>query len=385
MKLTKFAILSISALSILMNAVVVPILSSISAAFPLASPALIKLSLSLPALMSIFFSLFTGLLSRFIHKKILLAFGLILFSVGGIGAGFAGNIFNFLAFRALLGAGSGTIAPLASDFVALFYSGEERTRMIGYSNSSANMTGVIFPLLAASMATFNWRFAFSVYGLALIVLVLTMLFIPAKCIPLAANSAQKSGMSLSAAALTPVAAIFLLVLFFYSIPNNLSVFVEKEGIGSPSIAALAISVSTLASTVLNIFFARIYNKLKDWILPVGFFLCGLGIFTIAGIASIYTLILGEILIGICHGILFPYFPLKVIENTAPENTTVALALLSSAFSIGMFFSQFFYTAMNSLLNTTLIREEFMLAAILFGIVALISAIKRPKLKRFRYW
>jgi len=78
------------------------------------------------------------------------------------------------------------------------------------------------------------------------------------------------------AAMGPAFWIFFLVLLFYTIPSNLSVFVKTEGIGSPSVAALVISISTLASTILNLVFAPIYARIKDWILPVGFFFCALG-------------------------------------------------------------------------------------------------------------
>ena len=178
MRQTKAAILSISTLTILMNAAIVPLLSSITSAFPDASSTLIKMSLSLPALTSIVFSLLTGLLARFIPKKYLLAGGLVLYSLGGIGAGFAASIEGFLVLRALLGAGSGVIAPLASDFVADFYDGGQRAKMIGYSNSAANITGIFMPILAASLAVINWRYAFGVYALGLVVLILTWYSIP---------------------------------------------------------------------------------------------------------------------------------------------------------------------------------------------------------------
>ena len=380
MKLTKAAILSISTLTILMNAAIVPLLSSISTAFPDASPTLIKMSLSLPALMSIFFSLLTGLLARFIPKKLLLAGGLLLYSLGGIGAGFTTSIRGFLALRALLGAGSGVIAPLASDFVADFYDGNQRAKMIGFANSSANITGIFMPLLAASLAAINWRFAFGVYALGLIVLAFTWVSIPL-IKPIIGQTTEKRPIFVfSPAAIGPAFSIFFLVLLFYTIPSNLSVFVKTEGIGSPSIAALVISISTLASTLLNLVFAPIYARLKDWILPVGFFFCALGFLAITGISSLAALIIGEILIGIALGLLFPYFPLKIIEKTPPEETTGALAVLSSAFSIGMFLSPIFFFNASSLLKITQIRGEFMLAAVLFGIGTLVTAFAHLKKK-----
>ncbi len=379
MKLTKAAIISISTLMILMNAAIVPLLSSINSAFPDASSTLIKMSLSLPALTSIIFSLLTGLLARYIPKKFLLAGGLALYSLGGIGAGFTTSIEGFLVLRALLGAGSGVIAPLASDFVADFYDGGQRAKMIGYANSAANITGIFMPILAASLAIINWRFAFGVYALGLVVLALTWFSIPLVK-PVSGTAGQQRPIFVfTPAALGPAFSIFFLVLLFYTIPSNLSVYVNTEGIGSPSTAALVISISTFASTVLNLVFAPVYARVKDWILPIGFFFCALGFLAITGIASLAALIIGEILIGVALGLLFPYFPLKIIEKTSPEETTGALAVLSSAFSIGMFLSPIFFFGAATLLKTDQIRSEFLLAAILFGIGMLVTAA--PLLKK----
>ena len=379
MKLTKAAILSISTLTILMNAAIVPLLSSITTAFPDASSTLIKMSLSLPALTSIIFSLLTGLLARHIPKKFLLVGGLVLYSLGGIGAGFTASIEGFLILRALLGAGSGIIAPLASDFVADFYDGGQRAKMIGFSNSAANITGIFMPILAASLAVINWRYAFGVYALGLVVLALTWFSIPLIKPASGTTGPRRPIFVFTPATLGPAFSIFFLVLLFYTIPSNLSVFVKAEGIGSPSTAALVISISTFASTLLNLIFAPIYARVKDWILPIGFFFCALGFLAITGIASLASLIIGEILIGVALGLLFPYFPLKIIEKTSPEETTGALAVLSSAFSVGMFLSPIFFFGATTLLKTDQIRSEFLLAAILFGIGMLVTAA--PLLKK----
>ncbi len=374
MKLTKAAILSISTLTILMNAAIVPLLSSISSAFPLASPTLIKMSLSLPALMGIPFSLLTGLLARFIPKKILLAGGLMLYSLGGMGTGLTRSIQGFLAMRALLGAGAGVVAPLASDFIADFYEGDQRAKMFGYANSSANITGIFMPLVAASLAVINWRYAFAVYGLGLMVLALTWFSIPLINPTSSAPSEKRPLFILTPAVLGPAFSMFFLLLLFFSVPSNLSVYIKTENLGTPSIAALLISVSTLTSTIFNLLFARIYARIKDWILPLGFFLCASGFAAITGITGLTALIIGQMLIGTALGLLFPYFPLIITERTPPEDTTGALAVLSSAFSLGVFLSPIFFFGAASILGINQIRGEFILAAILFGAASLIIAL-----------
>ncbi len=57
MRHLKFAILSLALLTILMNSAIIPVISHLNAAFPETNPEIIKLTLSLPALTNIIFSL----------------------------------------------------------------------------------------------------------------------------------------------------------------------------------------------------------------------------------------------------------------------------------------------------------------------------------------
>jgi MFS family permease len=375
MKLTKTAILSISTLNIVMNAAIVPLLSHVSSAFPNASPTLIKMSLSLPALIGIFSSLLTGLLARTINKKTLLAAGLLIYSIGGLGAGFAASIQGFLSFRALLGFGAGICMPLSTAFVVDFYEGEERARTIGYANSAANLAAIFLPLLAARLALVNWRYAFFVYAIGLAILVLTSLVIPKRAFPINA----KAQVRLNLAAFSPVIGIvglnFAVILFFYTLPSNLSMHIQTEGIGSPSSAALAVAISTLSTTLVSLKFASLLKLLKKWILPLGLGLLAFGFYAITALGGFFPVVLGQILIGASFGMLFSYFPYRVAQLSPPDLTTGSLSLLSGASNLGMFLSPIFFLGASSLLNFDTIKAEFTLAAILFAIFTLLSSFR----------
>ena len=90
-----------------------------------------------------------------------------------MGTVLATSMAGMLAFSALLGVGAGICPPLATAFFADFYRGEERKETIGYSFFAANLAAMILPVIGARFAEINWRYAFSVYGIALVVLVFT--------------------------------------------------------------------------------------------------------------------------------------------------------------------------------------------------------------------
>ena len=160
MDLKKAAILSISLLIVIANAAVSPLLGLISVSFPEASTTLVKQVVSLPSLMMIFFSIISGQFVHIFSKKPVLALGLSIYTVGGIGAYWTSTIFGLLIFRALLGAGTGLILPLATSLITDFYSGEERAKMVGYSTSISYIGAAISPIITGWFVNTNWRDAF---------------------------------------------------------------------------------------------------------------------------------------------------------------------------------------------------------------------------------
>ncbi len=221
----KAAILSLSLLTIMAAAAVSPALAKISQAFPDVSKTVIKLTLTLPALLIIPFSLFSGwLVSRWTPRKVLIT-GLVVFCVGGLGGAFAMTMKQLLFFRALLGVGVGLIMPLSTSLIADFFEGDARTKMMGLSGSVSHLGGVIFLSLAGWLACFSWRHAFSVYGLAILSLILVLFFLP----EWERKSAKKEGAFKVAGGVWYCALLgALMMIAFYAVPTNLALFIENE-------------------------------------------------------------------------------------------------------------------------------------------------------------
>lgn len=326
--------------------------------------------LSLPAFNSIIFSLLAGFAARWIPKKWLLAVGLLGYSIFGIFTGNAGSMGGLLILRALFGASTGIISPLASDLIADFFQGAERTAMIGYSNSTANIAGIIFPLLASQLAMIHWRYAFFTYSIGLLVLVLVIVFIPA--LPRSTHKRVPGNrIRLPWAASRQAVVMLLFMILFYALPSNLSLYVETEKIGAPSAAALAVSASTFIATLFSFWFSRLYLRFRDWLLPFSLSVLGLSFVTLGILPDLTVLLVSELAAGIALGLIFPYLTTKVMEHSPAESTTTGLALLSSMMGLGMFISPFFFSILNSLLNVSLIRTQFWLTAQLLGFGALL--------------
>lgn len=221
----KAAILSLSLLTIMAAAAVSPALAKISQAFPDVSKTMIKLTLTLPALLIIPFSLLSGwLVAKWTPRKVLIT-GLIIFCIGGIGGGLARSIVQLLCFRALLGVGVGLIMPLSTSLIADFFQGEARTKMMGLSGSINHLGGVVFLSVAGWLACMSWRYAFAVYGLAILSLVLVLKWLPEWQ---KKTGAGQGGFKVSGGVWGCAALGTLMMIAFYAVPTNLAMFIEAE-------------------------------------------------------------------------------------------------------------------------------------------------------------
>ena len=378
---TKFAILSISILTILLNGAIGQLFSILSDQLPGATPEALKLTLSISSIFCVISSLLTGYLDRYLPKKTLLAAGLILFAAGGLGGGLVNTMNGLLVTRAVIGIGAGICLPLATAFIADFYEGEEVKETIGYSLFAASFSNMVFPLIGTWLAELNWRLGFLIYGISLPILVLTMLWIPNVPKAQTSTSQRKQLFYFSAPVMWASFLYFFSMVFFVSLPNNVSVFIKQESLGRPSIAAWINALSVLVSMFFSLKFAAIYRRIEMWTLPIGLFSLGLGFVLISVFPQLWAVTLGHVFILGFLGLLHPLFPFMATRDTPQESSTSALAMVSSGFRMGTFVSPFFFMAANPLAGITTIRGEFMLSGLIFGAAALIAVIVFARKKR----
>lgn len=224
-QLMKLSILSISLLTIMASAAISPALAKIRQAFPGTDVTLIKLVLTLPSLLIIPFSLLSGWLAQRVKKKNILLIGLLIYLLAGAGGGLAGSITQLLIVRGLFGVGVGLIIPLSTSLIADFFEREERTKMMGYSGSVSHIGGVVFLLISGWLACFSWRYAFGVYGLALVTALMIIFWLPEPVYKRAPGlTKSKLPVGVYVCALLGV----LMMVAFYAAPTNLAMFIENE-------------------------------------------------------------------------------------------------------------------------------------------------------------
>lgn len=177
-KLLKAAILSLSMLTIISGAAVSPALGGINAAFPDADSILIQMILTVPAIFIITVGLFFNQLARRISTKRLVEIGLVLYIIGGCGAGFSNSIYLMLVMRAVMGIGVGILMPLSTSLLVRYFSSSGNNSIMGLSFAVNNIGAVISLMLTGLLASIDWRLSFMIYAIGVLSVILISVYMP---------------------------------------------------------------------------------------------------------------------------------------------------------------------------------------------------------------
>ena len=371
----KLTILSVSFLMIMASSIMSPILADLGEHFRDVDDVYIKMIMTLPALFIIPMTLVTGRLIIHFHKKHLLYIGLTLYVVGGTLGAFANTIVQLLFLRSLLGIGLGILLPLSTTLIADFFTGKERSQMMGYSTAFKNLGAIIATVISGLLVLYSWRYPFLIYLTGLITLVLVICFLPQQEIPEKTNYKPKINKNVWILGWSH----FIVIQAFFAVPTNISSYVKELGIGTGFTSGLLISLVTIGSFVIASFFHPVKTFLKGHIVVFGLSLLSVGML-IAGLNSTLLMIgFGLVLVGLGLGLLAPNIYLQASIDSDPLDVTLSLAIVSSFSYLGQFASPIIITTIESILQVSTPSSPFLIAGTI-GIVAIGLVLLNMKIK-----
>ena len=327
-----YTILSISLLTVMAGAAIAPALGVISEHFSGQSPLLIQLIVSLPALFIILTNLAFPILCRVMKTRTLALAGLLLYVLSGAGAFFVDDIWLLLVFRALMGVSVGMIMPLSTGLLAYYFPPEEQAGLMGLSAAMNQMGGVVATFLAGMLAGISWNYAFLVYLLGLIAIILVAVFLPNE------RLSGRGGVSLSLLRRfqPSVVGMFLVMILFFVYPTNFALT------ASGTLSEMGVTLTMVGLDVVAFLVGLVFgNMMKHfaaqmkYIAPLGF---AAGYLCLATGSGLVWLLLGSAFIGIANGIGVPYLNTIGSVKAGKEAATTVMPLLSAALYLGQFLS-----------------------------------------------
>jgi len=309
---------------------------------------------------------------RFGARMVLLAC-LVVFGLAGIGGLLIENMNLLLASRFVVGVMAAGQATAATAIVGDRFTGERRASVMGIQIALATVLGVGMTLAGGALArTGDWRAPFSVYGLAFAVALLAALVVEKT--PVQQRATVRGG----ARELLPLIPIFatiaitMMVSFINS--NQIPLVLTSMGASNPSVLAMVLAGSTLATTVG----ALVYSRLRRLLGPsrtsaLGGVLQAAAVFSLAITQSVAPTMVSAVLLGFGSGILYPSFTHMILDRAPEAIRGRAIGLLFTAQFIGPFLS----TALVFRAMTQFGRQDtFFVIAAVVGIGWLLSAVRR---------
>lgn len=164
------ALLMAATLTVMANATISPALPGLQQLFAddPHSALLTRLLVTAPSLSIALLAPLVGLAVDRIGRRVLLLAGIILFVVAGSAGLYLPNLPAIFLSRIALGIAVAFIMTAQTVLVGDYFAGEARSALTGLQISARNFGGLVFILLAGLAAAVSPRWAFGVYGLALL-------------------------------------------------------------------------------------------------------------------------------------------------------------------------------------------------------------------------
>lgn len=367
----RLAVLSVSTITILGSTAVSPALSGIKSAFPQMSDSVIQLILTLPTLLIIPSCLLCRSAIRRMGEKRVLLMGITIYLIGGLGAGLMPNFYLLLAMRGVLGIGCGFITPMAQNLISSHFDGEVKVKMTSYSASASYLMGILASFTVGRLVGIQWRLAFTIYLVALAVLLLNAVYLPSDAPqerPAEAAGAQRYGPNVPA--LLTMLAMFGINGAFYTFSASISLFMRQERIGDDTTSGIVVSAFMVCGFVVGLLVPAVRRRIKGLTMALGALMMGCGYWLLSLAGSLPSLMAAAAMVGGSYSILYSGIFTRIrAQARGPEETTTLVTLTTAGMFLGQASSQYLLRGAELLLGHSGYRFRFALLAVILLVCA----------------
>lgn len=231
-----------------------------------------------------------------------------------------------------MGVSVGMIMPLSTGLLAYYFPPEEQAGLMGLSAAMNQMGGVVATFLAGMLSGISWNYAFLVYLLGLVAMVLVALFLPEE------RLAGRGGVSLPLLKRfhPSVVGMFLVMVLFFIYPTNFALTASGT-LSETGITLVMVGLDVVAFLTGLVFGAAMkrFARSMKYAAPLGFLA---GYLCLAAGDGLAWLLSGSALVGIANGIGVPYLNTIGSVKAGKDAATTVMPLLSAALYAGQFLS-----------------------------------------------
>lgn len=336
----KLTLLFVSSLTIMSVITISPALPQMAIAFAGVKNAafIVKMVLTIPALMIAIVSPVTGrLIDRHGRLKIL-RMALVLYAIAGVGGFFLNNLYYILISRAVLGISVGMSMTIVITLIADYFEGIERQKFVGLQIAFMSIGGIVFISAGGILADIGWRYPFLIYLSSLLVLPFTIIFLRE---PVVVQKINNTNQHLKAPPIIWLLFFNIMVMWiiFFLIPVQIPFYLKSIGVEKNSMIGVAIAISTAFSAISSFSYSRIKARLSFLsIFSIGYLLMATGFICIAFSATYILVVVAMMISGLGIGMMIPNTNMWVMKLAPPEIRGKEIGKLTTFWFLGQFLS-----------------------------------------------
>ena len=309
----------------------------------------VELLVSLPAFAVVAMLFLNSLIERWMSERQMIVTGLLLFSTSGLVPLVVQDYPLIFLSRFLFGLGTGMINAKAISIISERYSGNDKTRMLGYRGSAEVVGSAILTFIVGQLLPLGWPAIFAVYGGGYLILLLYILFVPyPKGKKQASLKEKKKG---SARLRSPqwrfslmLAVIAGIIICFNSIISlRVPDIIVDARMGTATTAGTVLSLMQLTGIVAGVGFASLTHVFKKNLLMIMCFGFGLALTLIGLPGQLWSLVLGTLLAGFTYSTgvtsIFYHLSEKIPTNLLNLATSLVLIGCNLGSAVSSFFIQ----------------------------------------------
>lgn len=296
---------------------------------------------------SLAFVLLTGVLAKKINKKLILMAALVLYLIGGVGGGFAQTMLQYAIFRTIMGAATGILGTIVfSIMFEYFPNPDDSAKIMGAYQLCNTLSGALISYLAGVLCVISWRTAQWINADAILTLVCIAVMLP--CAPKAVEGGEgwaeeggsgRTKIDAARVVLTLIEAILFIVLvsvfqFF------VSVYLAERQIGDAALAGTLMSVATVTGAVINVVFAKLFEKLRRYTGVLFVLLWGVFSILLGFNVPAWVVIAAMCINGFGNGIVYSFYPIALNEYVPAKDITLCQSFFQATIYVGLFLTSY---------------------------------------------
>lgn len=317
----------------------------------------VELLVSLPAFAVVAMLFLNSVIERWMSERQMIVTGLLLFSTSGLLPLVVQDYPLIFLSRLIFGLGTGMINAKAISIISERYSGNDKTRMLGYRGSAEVVGSAILTFIVGQLLPLGWPAIFAVYGGGYLILLLYILFVP---YPKEKKQASLKEKKKGFARLRPpqwrfslmLAVIAGIIICFNSIISlRVPDIIVDARMGTATTAGTVLSLMQLTGIVAGVGFASLTHVFKKNLLMIMCFGFGLALALIGLSGQLWSLVLGTLLAGFTYstGVTSIFYHLSEKIPTNLLNLATSLVLIGC--NLGSALSSFFIQLVTPLAPT----------------------------------